>query len=102
MYTAQMYPVAGDTDRWPASETSANIVAQRFRLCSCRFGLLLRLTLASFPVIAAAQISPQGPVRNSSDFHLIEATIDDIHAAMRSGRLTCRVLVDGYMRRIEA
>jgi amidase len=35
-------------------------------------------------------------------FRLLEATIDDIHAAFRADRLTCRALVDGYVRRIEA
>ena len=35
-------------------------------------------------------------------FRLLEATIDDIHAAFRANRLTCRALVDGYVRRIEA
>src|SRR5687767_10223166 len=47
---------------------------------------------------AAAQAqTPPGPA-----FRLLEATIDDIHAAFRANRLTCRALVDGYLRRIEA
>lgn len=35
-------------------------------------------------------------------FRAEEATIADIHAAFRSGRLTCRSLVSQYLRRIEA
>ncbi len=35
-------------------------------------------------------------------FRLEEATIDDIHAAFRSGELTCRRLVEMYLARIEA
>jgi amidase len=35
-------------------------------------------------------------------FNLIEATIDDIHAAYKSGQLTCRQLVQMYLDRIEA
>ena len=37
-----------------------------------------------------------------TDFHLLEATIDDIHAALRSGRTTCRELVELYLKRIAA
>jgi Asp-tRNA(Asn)/Glu-tRNA(Gln) amidotransferase A subunit family amidase len=32
----------------------------------------------------------------------VEASIGDIHAAMRDGRLTCRELVEAYLARIEA
>jgi amidase len=35
-------------------------------------------------------------------FNLVEATIDDIHAAYKSGQLTCRQLVQMYLDRIEA
>jgi Asp-tRNA(Asn)/Glu-tRNA(Gln) amidotransferase A subunit family amidase len=35
-------------------------------------------------------------------FRLEEATIADVHAAMKSGSLTCRSLVEQYLRRIEA
>jgi amidase len=34
-------------------------------------------------------------------FNLLEATIDDIHGAYRSGTLTCRELVQAYLDRIE-
>jgi amidase len=35
-------------------------------------------------------------------FRLLEATIDDIQAAMRAGELSCRQLVELYVNRIEA
>jgi len=35
-------------------------------------------------------------------FRVEEATIADIHAALKSGRATCRVIVEQYLRRIEA
>jgi amidase len=35
-------------------------------------------------------------------FHVEEATIADIHAAMQAGRLTCRQLVEMYLARIAA
>ncbi len=39
---------------------------------------------------------------SKSDFNLVEATIGDIHAAYRSGRLTARQLVQAYLDRIAA
>src|SRR5262249_52386408 len=35
-------------------------------------------------------------------FQIVEASIDDIQAAYKSGRLTARQLVQGYLDRIEA
>ena len=37
-----------------------------------------------------------------ASFNVVEATIDGIHAAYKSGRLTCRQLVQQYLDRIEA
>jgi amidase len=47
---------------------------------------------------APSQARPAAP----TPFRLEEATIADIHAAMKDGRLTCRSLVERYLRRIEA
>src|SRR5262244_2439198 len=47
-------------------------------------------------VIAATQSRAQ------QSFPIEETTIDAVHAAMRAGTLTCRQLVEGYLRRIEA
>src|SRR6266850_3677044 len=38
----------------------------------------------------------------AAGFHLLEATIDDIHTALQSKRITCRELVNLYIKRIEA
>lgn len=43
---------------------------------------------------------PQPPA--SAPFRVEEATIAQIHDAMKAGRLTCRALVDAYLRRIDA
>ena len=40
--------------------------------------------------------------QSNAPFNLVEATIDDIHAAYKSGQLTCRQLVQMYLGRIEA
>jgi amidase len=40
--------------------------------------------------------------QSNAPFNLIEATIDDIHAAYKSGQFTCRELVQMYLDRIEA
>ncbi|HKJ01376.1 MAG TPA: amidase family protein [Longimicrobiales bacterium] len=52
---------------------------------------LLALTAAGAPRQAAAQT-----------FDVVEATTAQAHDAMRSGALTCRALVQGYLARIEA
>ncbi len=39
---------------------------------------------------------------SAQTFRVEEATIADVHAAMKAGRLTCRVLVEAYLARIEA
>ena len=40
--------------------------------------------------------------KDVAPFQIIEATIDDIQAAFKSGRLTARQLVQGYLDRIAA
>jgi amidase len=53
--------------------------------------------LVLMPAAAAAQQSAP-----SGQFHLQEATIDSIHAAMRTGELSCTKLVEAYLNRIAA
>jgi Asp-tRNA(Asn)/Glu-tRNA(Gln) amidotransferase A subunit family amidase len=48
----------------------------------------------------ALVVAMPGPAAGQ-DFELLEATIQDAHAAMEEGRLTCRALVQGYIDRIE-
>jgi amidase len=61
---------------------------------------LVSVLLASNAASAAAQTpgAATGPV----PFHLLEATIGDIHTALQSHEITCRQLVDLYLKRIEA
>ena len=40
--------------------------------------------------------------KSTTPFRILEATIDDIHSAYKSGQLTCRQLVQMYLDRIEA
>jgi len=56
---------------------------------------------ALFLVASITLAQPPGP-RGTEAFTLLEATIVEVHAAMSSGRLTCRELVQGYLDRIEA
>jgi amidase len=56
--------------------------------------------LAMAALIAPAVVLAQAP--GSTAFQLEETTIAQIHAAMRAGSLTCRSLVQQYLRRIDA
>ena len=55
----------------------------------------LRLLTVALAVAIPATLGAQS-------FELLEATIEDAHAAMEDGRLTCRALVQGYIDRIAA
>ena len=56
-----------------------------------RVAIVLILSLAILPA--------QPPQRS---FNIVEATIDDVRAALASKQITCRALVEQYIRRIEA
>jgi Asp-tRNA(Asn)/Glu-tRNA(Gln) amidotransferase A subunit family amidase len=60
-----------------------------------RVGCLAFLALLSLWHRAAAQAPDK-------DFHLLEATVDDVELALRERHVTCRDLVRGYLDRIEA
>src|SRR5437763_13111384 len=55
-----------------------------------RHGLIL--LLAAMPAFA----------QSTAPFEVTEATIVQTHDAMKAGRLTCRQLVDAYLKRIQA
>ncbi|HSF19768.1 MAG TPA: amidase family protein [Vicinamibacteria bacterium] len=63
-----------------------------------------RITEAGAALLTVVGIALAEPAQSSSSqtFTLLEATIGDVHAAMRSGRITCRELVQSYLDRIEA
>jgi amidase len=48
----------------------------------------------------AAQAQPR--LQPEPAFHLLEATIDGIHGALRSGQISCGALVQAYLNRIAA
>jgi amidase len=50
------------------------------------------LVLGALPLLA----------QKAAPFEVEEATISQVHDAMKAGRLTCRALVDQYLRRIDA
>src|SRR6185295_4310130 len=54
--------------------------------------------LSTISVLIAAVLAAQPP----APFTLDETTIADIHAAFRTGSLTCRSLVEQYLKRIDA
>jgi amidase len=56
--------------------------------------------IASLMALCAAPAYAQNGT--TSSFQIVEATIDDIHMAIRSGRLTAHQLVQGYLDRINA
>jgi Asp-tRNA(Asn)/Glu-tRNA(Gln) amidotransferase A subunit family amidase len=56
------------------------------------------LRIVSVFLIAASPLLAQKP----APFEIEEATIAQVHDAMKAGRLTCRALVDAYLRRIDA
>jgi len=57
---------------------------------------MLRLLVCLFFPAALLPAQPAAP------FDVVEATIAQVHDAMKAGRLTCRELVDAYLKRIEA
>ena len=68
--------------------------------------VLMRLArvppIFSFQSLAVALLLGIPGSLGAQDFELLEATIEDAHAAMETGRLTCRSLVQAYIDRIEA
>jgi Asp-tRNA(Asn)/Glu-tRNA(Gln) amidotransferase A subunit family amidase len=56
-------------------------------------------SLPASPRLTAVDARPTPPQQR---FDVVEASIASIHDAMKAGRLTCRALVDEYLRRIEA
>src|SRR5215210_385917 len=52
--------------------------------------------------IAALFTGVARPMYAQRAFQVTETTIADVHAAMRAGGLTCRALIQAYLRRIEA
>lgn len=56
------------------------------------------LRLGTLTVLVALPLAAQGP----APFRVEEITIAELHAALRTGRTTCRAVVEEYLRRIAA
>ncbi len=61
----------------------------------------VRATVQAFVIVAAALCAAATQAADKS-FHLQEATIDDIHAGIRSGELSCKQVVEAYVARAKA
>lgn len=61
-----------------------------------------QLLLVASVLAAPARLAAQGSAPVGAPFDVRETTIADVHAAMRSGSLTCRELVEQYLVRIAA
>ena len=59
-----------------------------------RFRLWLAVDVTAFLLISS--------VSGAQSFRLLEATINDVHAALASRQITCRELVQSYLDRIQA
>ena len=57
---------------------------------------MIRLLVCLVSVVTLLNAQPSAP------FDVVEATIAQVHEAMKAGRLTCRELVSTYLKRIEA
>jgi amidase len=68
------------------------VVRHRLIVLSAIYGLCIPSPAISQPAAPAAP----------ADFDVVEATIDGIHAAMRTGGLSCTKLVQSYLDRIAA
>ena len=62
----------------------------------------MRLCLRIPTMLLGACLMPWASCDADRSFHLVEASITDIHAAMQAGTLTCHSLVRQYLDRIEA
>ncbi len=60
----------------------------------------MRAKLTILLLLTAPLLAQQAPA--PPPFRVEETTIAQIHDAMKAGRLTCRALVDAYLRRIDA
>ena len=67
---------------------------------ACAGGFFLSACFLLLPASPPSPASPQAPP--ASKFQIEEATISNVHAAMKSRQLTCRDLVAEYLERIEA
>jgi Asp-tRNA(Asn)/Glu-tRNA(Gln) amidotransferase A subunit family amidase len=65
--------------------------------------MVRRILLAAFMAgLTTALLPGQGSQEKTKSFEVVETTIDQVHAAYKSGKLTARQLVQAYLDRIRA
>ena len=67
-----------------------------------RIRALATLVAVAMSVLCAPPGHAQARKEKAAPFQIMETSIDDIHAAFKSGKLTARQLVQGYLDRINA
>ncbi len=75
---------------------SAFVVRLRNRHFLTSLVAFMMLSAPAFLITAQSQSKSPAP----TSFDIVEATIDDVQAALRSGTVTCRALVDLYLARV--
>ncbi len=64
--------------------------------------VILQLCWRALAVVALVVGCDRPEAQGREEFDVTEATISDIHAALNSGAISCRSLVETYLERIEA
>jgi amidase len=72
------------------------------RVTAVALGAMRRLILVLVATGLSIKASAVQPAATSPGFRVEEATIGQVHAAFKAGRLTCHELVEAYLRRIAA
>jgi amidase len=86
-------------------ELSTIIFPRSFIHCTYRAAKPLHEAIVSYPdsvIRSLCFLLLAIPVFAQAPFEVEETTIAQVHDAMKAGRLTCRALVDQYLKRIEA
>jgi len=65
-------------------------------------GAFVGAALGGLAVGYSAYLKPQDVQAQAFQFHLLEATIDEVHRAIQEGQVTCRGIVQAYVNRARA
>jgi hypothetical protein len=88
-----------------ATKDAATTTGWSARPCTCLTARSVAIvTTLVLLFLSRGKLVAQTPATSTraTSFHLLEATIDDVHTALRSGRTTCRELVELYLKRVAA
>src|SRR4051812_6076674 len=92
--------VTGCTASSPSTRGGIAMLRSRMSVTARRPLGLASLWIVIFSMLMLVPSSSEAQPRAS--FHLQEATVDGIHAALRAGEITCRQLVELYLNRVDA